>query len=100
MKESSRNLFKSTIEYSVQHDKKEWLELMNEFRKDVGEDFLHNVVELEELVDVYLLKEFLEKEPITIKIDEVGRKLEGSAILEDIVQNRHRVQTIFGRLKF
>ena len=60
---------------------------------------------LEELVDVYLLEEFLEKEPIRIKIDEVRRKLEGSAIhkskqhrlnilLDDIAQNRHRVQTM------
>ena len=59
-----------------------------------------------ELVDVYLLEEFLEKEPIRINIDEVRRKLEGSAdilkskqhrlniLLDDIAQNRHRVQTI------
>ena len=31
---------------------------MNEFRKDVDEDFLDTVLELEELVDVYLLDEF------------------------------------------
>ena len=35
-----------------------------------------------ELVDVYLLREFLEKELIRIKIDEVRRKMEGSAILK------------------
>ena len=57
-------------------------------------------------MDVYLLKEFLEKEPVRIKIDEVRRKLEGSAailkskqhrlkiLLDDIAQNRHRVQPI------
>ena len=55
---------------------------IKQFRKDVGEDFLHNVVELEELVDVYLLGEFLEKEPTRIKIDEVRRKLECSALLK------------------
>ena len=91
--------------------KKEMLESMNEFRKDVGEDddFLDTVLELEELVDVYLLGKFLEKERIRIKIDEVGRKLESSAIikskqhrlkvlLDDIAQNRHSVQTILKRL--
>ena len=56
----------------IQHDKKELLELMHEFRKGVGgEDFLDSVLELEELVDVYLLEEFLRKEPIRTKIDEV-----------------------------
>ena len=81
---------------------------MHEFRKDVGEDFLDTVLELEELVDVYLLEEFLEKEPVRIKIDEVRRNLEGSAIfkskqhglkvlLDDIAQNLHRVQTILTR---
>ena len=79
------------------------MELVNEFRKDVGDDFLDTVLELEELVDVYLLKEFLEKEP-------VRRKLEGLAaipkskqhrlkmLLDDIAQNRYRVQSIFKRL--
>ena len=103
-------LIQSTIEYSIQHNKKELLELMNEFRKYVDEDFLDTVLELEELVDVYLLEEFLEKEPIKIKIDEVRRKLEGSAailkskqhrlkiLLDDIAQNRHRVKTILMRM--
>ena len=61
-------------------------------------------------MDVYLLNEFLEKEPIRNKIDEVRRKLEGSAavlksgqhrlkvLLDSIAQNRHRVQAIFQRL--
>ena len=89
--------------------KKELLDVVNEFRKDVDDDFLDTVLELEELVDVYLLEEFLEKEPIRIKIDEVRRKLEGSAaipkskqhrlkmLLDDIAQNRHRVQSILRR---
>ena len=73
---------------------------MNEFRKDVGDEVLDTVLELEELVDVYLLAEFLEKEPVRIKIDAVRRKLEVSAVipkskqhslkllLDDIAQNR------------
>ena len=48
---------------------------MNELRKDVREndDILDSVLELQEVVDVYSLGEFLEKEPIRIK---------GSAILK------------------
>ena len=68
-----KKLIQSPIEYSTQHDKEELLELMNEFRKDVDEDFLDIVLELEELVDVYLLEEFLEKEPIRIKIEKDRR---------------------------
>ena len=61
-------------------------------------------------MDVYQLNEFLDKEPIRNKNDEVRRPLEGSAailkskqhrlkvFLDDIAQNRHRVQTIFQRL--
>ena len=53
--------------------------------------------------------EFSETEPIRIKIDELKRKLEGSAVLQsnkhglkilldDIAQNRHRVQAILTRM--
>ena len=38
-----KKLIQSNIEYSIQHDKKELVELMNEFRKDVDEDFLDTV---------------------------------------------------------
>ena len=61
---------------------------MNEFRTDAGEDFLDTVLELEELVNVYLLEEFIENKPIMTMIDEVRRKLEGSTILKS-KQNRH-----------
>ena len=83
---------------------------MHELRNDVDEDFLDTVLESEELVDVYLLDELLEKETTRNKIDEVRGKLDGSAtilksqqhrlkvLLDDIVQNRHRVQTTFQRL--
>ena len=63
-------------------------------------------------MDVYLLEEFLEKEPIRINIDEVRRNLEGSAaiskskqhrrkmLLDDIAQIRYRVQSILWRLAY
>ena len=57
--EKIKTIIQSTIEYSIKHDKKELLELMNEFRKD--DEFLDTVQELEELADVYLLGEFLKK---------------------------------------
>ena len=38
--ESVKKLIQSTVEYLIQHDKKELLELMNEFRTNVDEDFL------------------------------------------------------------
>ena len=50
------------------------------FRQDVGEDFLDTIIELKELVDVHLLNEFTGREPVVTKIDELRRKLEGSAI--------------------
>ena len=76
---------------------------------DVNDDFLDIALELEELMDVYLLGEFLEKEQIGIKINELRRKLKGPAILtckqhilevllDDIAQNRHHVQAISKQL--
>ena len=100
-----KKLIRSTVEYLIQHDKKELLELIKEFRKDVGEDVLNTVLELEGLVDFYLLDEFIDSESVLTKIDELRRKLEGSTILKskqhrlhiflkDINQNRYRVETI------
>ena len=39
-------LIQSTVEYLIQHDKKELLDVVNEFRKDVDDDFLDTVLEL------------------------------------------------------
>ena len=51
-----KKIIRSTVEYLIQHDQKELLELIKEFRKDVGEDFLIDTVrELIELVDVLLI---------------------------------------------
>ena len=70
---------------------------------------LDTVQELEELVDVYLLAEFLDKEPIMTRIDELRKTLEGSAILaskqhrlkvllDDIAKYRYHAQTILRRV--
>ena len=42
-------------------------------------DFLDTVLELEDLVDVYLLDEFIDSESVLTKIDELRRKLDSSA---------------------
>ena len=104
-----KKLIRSTVEYLIQHDKKEVLELIRGFRKEVDEDVLDTVYDLEELVVVYLLDEFIGSESVLPKIDELGRKLDGSTILKskqhrlhillkDINQNRYRVETILKRL--
>ena len=38
--EEDKTLIQSTVEYLIQQDKKELLELMREFRKDVGDAFI------------------------------------------------------------
>ena len=89
--EKIKMLIQSTVEHLIQHDKKELVELMHEFRKGVGENFLDTVLELEELVVAYLLEEFLKKEPIRTKIDEVRGKSEGSSILKS---KQHRLEVL------
>ena len=82
------------------------MELIKELQQDA--DAVDTVQELEELIDAYLLDEFIDKEPTTTKIDAVRKKLESSSIstvkqlrlkilLDDIARNRHRVQSIIRR---
>ena len=106
-----KKLIQSTFEYSIQHDKKELMELINEFRNDADADVLENVENLEELIDVYLLDEFIDGEkPIREKLDAVRAALEQSSpripkikhlrlkmLLDDIDRNRYRVQSILKR---
>ena len=62
---------------------------MREFGKDVGEDFLVDTVfELEELVYIYLVDEFIES--VSTKIDELRRKLDSSAAIPKPKQQRLR----------
>ena len=104
-----KKLIQSTFEYLIQPDKKELMELIHEFRKDA--DAIDAVQELEELIDVYLLDEFVDGEqPILEKLDAARAKLEHSSssisklkqlrlkiLLDDIARNRHRVQSIIKR---
>ena len=85
------------------------IELIKKLRQGAGEDFLDIVLELEELVDVYIVDEFIDSELVLKENDELRRKLDSLAIpkpkqlrlhtiLSDINQDRHRVQTILKRL--
>ena len=67
--EEDEGKLKKLIRYTT-----ELIELIKEFRKDFDDDILDTVIELEELVDVYILDEFFDKEPIRTKIDEVRRR--------------------------
>ena len=106
--ETLKKLIQSTFEYLIQPDKKELMELIKEFRQDA--DALDTANELEELIDVYLLDEFIDEEPIITKLDAVGKQLETSSpsisklkqlrmkmLLEEIARNRYRVQSIMRR---
>ena len=48
-----KKLIRYTTDYLIQHDKKELIELIKDFRQD-ARDFLDTVMELEEIVDVYI----------------------------------------------
>ena len=103
------NITKSTFEYLIQPDKKELMELIKEFQQDA--DAIDTAQELEELIDTYLLDEFINKEPIITKLDAVRKKFESSSsstiskvkqlrmkiLLDGIASNRHRVQSIMRR---
>ena len=104
-----KKLIQSTFEYLIQPDKKELMELINEFQQDA--DAIDTVHELEELIDAYLLDEVIDKEPIITNLDAVRKKFESSSsptiskvkqlrlkiLLDDIARNRHRMQSIMRR---
>ncbi|MCH2421447.1 MAG: hypothetical protein MK215_05880, partial [Candidatus Poseidoniia archaeon] len=105
--EKIKKLIHTTTEYLIEYDKKELVELINEFRKE--REYIDPVLELEELIEIFLEEKFLDGEPIIAKIEEASRKLENSRILkskqhrlkmlvDDIAKNRHRVETIIKRM--
>ena len=63
---SLKQLIHSTFEYLIQPDKKELMELIKEFQQDA--DAVDTAQELEELIDAYILDEFIDEESIYNKI--------------------------------
>ena len=98
----------STIDYLIEHDKKELLESVKELQKD--EKIIDAVTELEELIAMYLEEsKSLEPESVVEKVHELLDKLSKSKrvqkslllkikmLVNDIAKNRVRVREIVRR---
>ena len=103
--DEEQNLMKSAVDYIIQHDKEELLQLMEELKVDIDEEFMDIVLGIEKLLEIFFEEEFLDGEPIRPQIDELLNKLETSVIpksnqhrikmlLDDIAKNRYRVEEI------
>ena len=107
--DEEQNLMKPAVDYIIQHDKEELLQLMEEFKDDIDEEFMVIVLDIEKLLGIFFEEEFLDGEPIRPQIDELLNKLETSEIpksnihrikmlLDDITKNRYQVEQIIQRL--
>ena len=99
----------ATADYLIQHDKKELQELVAGIEKD--KDIIDTVLSLEELLNIYLEQEFLERDGDAIdgKIIELVNSLSHSKniskaslikikmLINDIERNRQRVKSIVNR---
>ena len=107
--DEEQNLMKPAVDYIIQHDKEELLQLMEEFKDDIDEKFMDIILDIEKLLEIFFEEEFLDGEPIRPQIDELLNKLETPEIpksnqhrikmlLDDITKNRYRVEQIIQRL--
>ena len=106
--DGEQNLTKSTVDYIIQHDKEELLQLMEELKDDIDEEFMDIVLGIEKLLEVFFEETFLDGEPIRPQINELLNKLETSVIPKSnqhrikvwggITKNRYRVEEIIQRL--
>ena len=107
--DEEQNLMKSTVDYIIQHDKEKLLQLMEELKYDIDEEFMDIVLGIEKLLEIFFEEAFLDGESIRPQIDELLNKLETSEIpksnqhrikmlLDDITENRCRVEQIIQRL--
>ena len=98
-----RNLIHSTTKTLIRNDEEEVKKLIKEFKAEADEE-----MELEEMEKS--VEKFLDGELTLSSILDISRKLENSSLLlskqlrlrmllNDIADNRHRVQTILTRLK-
>ena len=80
------------MDYLVTYHKKELKELIEDFKEKVGGDeYAKGVLKLVELIDVFLLEEFLDGKPISPMINEVTPRLESSDIAKS---SQHRLKTL------
>ena len=93
--DEEQNLMKSAVDYIIQHDKEELLQLMEELKDDIDEEFMNIVLDIEKLLEIFFEEEFLDGEPIRPQIDELFNKLETSEIPKS---NRHRIKIGLNKL--
>ena len=96
-----------TADYLIEHDKKALLEIMNEIERE--DAIVETVTSLEELINIYLEREFLNRESVAEKIHELVERLSANKNVEkstllrikmlvnDIAGNRSRVKEIVNR---
>ena len=100
-------VIKETVDYVIQHDKKELSELLMELRDEVGGgECLDALIDLDLLAGKFLENEFEDGAQLLPLIEERRLELEASPassskllcvkiLLDDIQNNRNRVQEIF-----
>ena len=103
-KDNFLKVIQSTTSFIIKNDKEELDKLIDEFKSEAGDDFIDAVLELQELV-----RRYFDDEATMISVLGICRSLENSSIplsklhrfrmlLNDIDDNRFRVQAIFRRL--
>ena len=55
---------KSAVDYTMQHDKEELLQLIEELKDHIDEDFMDIVLDIEKLLEIFFEEEFLDGESI------------------------------------
>ena len=74
-----KKMIKATTNDIIESDEKELTELLTEFKEEITEDFIDDVLQLEKIIDAFLIDDYLEGKPIVPMIDEILKTLEGSA---------------------
>ena len=86
--DEEQNLMKSAVDYIIQHDKEELLQLMEELKDDIDEEFMDIVLGIDKLLEIFFEEAFLDGVSIRPQIDELLNKLETSEIPKS---NQHRI---------
>ena len=102
-------VIKNTVDHAIQHDMKDLSDLLMELRNDVNGESLDALIDLELLVDKFLVDEYENEQSLLPLIEERRLKLEASPtskskllrmnmLLDDININRRRIREIFQRI--
>ena len=110
--EDVKSLIQSTTKYLTTEDYNELIHLLQDIENEADPDFINSVVELKKLIDKFLVNEFDrdDGELILPKIMDLCRAIKASSnislskqqrikmLLNDIDENRFRVESILTRL--